>query len=113
MAGEEKHSRGFSFGLCEVVAAIIKKENDDGFGDKNAGENGAKNMVVGDFFGDDKTNDDVSNEKNNGGENFGAEDERKALVVGFFGAGFTKSVMVKIGKKSGCKLKKCLDKHSQ
>ena len=86
----------FSFGGFSK----IEEKSDNGFGDEYASEDSCKNVVIYDFVGSGEIDNDVSNKKNDGSENFGTENVGKCGVVGFFGAGFTKSVMVKTSKKS-------------
>lgn len=88
-------------GFSSAISSEIKEKGDDGFGDKNAGHNGCKDITVYDFVGGSEVDDNVGNEKNDGGKNFDTKNVRKCGVVGFFGISFTKSVMVKTSKKSG------------
>ena len=83
-----------SFGFF-LFASEIEEKSDNGFGDKNTSENSHENIAIGDFVNDNEVDNEINNEENNGGVNFGAENERKRSVVGFFGTGFTKSVMIK------------------
>ena len=93
----KKKLSGFLF----AISFEVKEKGNNGFGDKNAGENGHVNITTYDFIGSSKVNDDVGNEKSDGSKNFNAKNVGKCGVVGFFGTGFTKSVMIKTSKNSG------------
>lgn len=82
----------------------IAEEGKNCFRKKDSGHNPKKSGAKKLFFGGNKSNDEISNEKNNGNGDFDAKDKRKRTIVDFFGGSFAKSVMVKNRKNTRTEL---------
>ena len=105
----DKESGGFD----GFVVAEVEAKDENGFGCEDADEE-PREDVGGEKVGVLKTKGSkkVGGEKNDGGEDFLAENEAESEVVGFFAGVVGEGGVIENRKNAGRELQKNLDKHS-